>query len=185
MTAWTHVVKDVEEIDLAFHPVVKAEIIKCMISRFWSHKSRSDKQEILKRRFNAAASQSVRSVLGLSECQIDQMRQIEQFFYSACFWVQVVKQDWPQKWPSFIPDLVGASKTSETLCENSMIILKLLSEEVFDFSKGELTQVCMCLWAVCQSSALLQKTRPQTIAEHVLSHHSRSSTILLLDSSPA
>ena len=57
--------------------------------------------------------------------------------------LQVVKQDWPQKWPSFIPDLVGASKTSETLCENSMIILKLLSEEVFDFSKGELTQVCL------------------------------------------
>lgn len=52
-----------------------------------------------------------------------------------------MKQDWPQKWPSFIPDLVGASKTSETLCENSMIILKLLSEEVFDFSRGELTKV--------------------------------------------
>lgn len=54
--------------------------------------------------------------------------------------VQVLKQDWPQKWPSFISDLVGASKTSETLCENSMNILKLLSEEVFDFSRGELTQ---------------------------------------------
>jgi len=55
--------------------------------------------------------------------------------------LQVLKQDWPQKWPSFVPDLVGASKTSETLCENSMVILKLLSEEVFDFSRGELTQV--------------------------------------------
>ncbi|KAK9798116.1 hypothetical protein WJX73_000475 [Symbiochloris irregularis] len=54
--------------------------------------------------------------------------------------VQVLKQEWPNKWPSFIPDLVGASKTSETLCENSMIILKLLSEEVFDFSAGHLTQ---------------------------------------------
>ena len=56
--------------------------------------------------------------------------------------LQVLKQEWPNKWPSFIPDLVGASKTSETLCENSMIILKLLSEEVFDFSRGHLTQVC-------------------------------------------
>ncbi|KAK9807779.1 hypothetical protein WJX72_008954 [[Myrmecia] bisecta] len=54
--------------------------------------------------------------------------------------VQVLKQDWPHKWQSFIPDIVGASKTSETLCENSMVILKLLSEEVFDFSRGELTQ---------------------------------------------
>lgn len=50
-------------------------------------------------------------------------------------------QDWPQKWQSFIPDLVAASKTNETLCENSMYILKLLSEEIFDFSQGELTQV--------------------------------------------
>ena len=27
------------------------------------------------------------------------------------------------------------------MCENSLVILKLLSEEVFDFSRGELTQV--------------------------------------------
>lgn len=55
-------------------------------------------------------------------------------------------QDWPAKWPNFIPDIVAASKTNETLCENSMLILKLLSEEVFDFSRGELTQVSwVCL----------------------------------------
>lgn len=53
--------------------------------------------------------------------------------------VDVLKQDWPHKWPSFIPDIVGASKTNETLCENSMTILRLLSEEVFDFSKNDLT----------------------------------------------
>lgn len=53
--------------------------------------------------------------------------------------VDILKQDWPHKWPSFIPDIVGASKTNETLCENSMHILRLLSEEVFDFSKNSLT----------------------------------------------
>ena len=53
--------------------------------------------------------------------------------------VDILKQDWPHKWPSFIPDIVGASKTNETLCENSMVILRLLSEEVFDFSKNDLT----------------------------------------------
>lgn len=60
-------------------------------------------------------------------------------------------QDWPHKWQSFIPDIVAASKTNETLCENSMHILKLLSEEVFDFSRGELTQVgsvAVGLWRV-------------------------------------
>jgi hypothetical protein len=55
--------------------------------------------------------------------------------------VQILKQDWPDRWQSFLPDIVAASKTNETLCENSMAILKLLSEEVFDFSRGELTQV--------------------------------------------
>jgi len=54
--------------------------------------------------------------------------------------VQVVKHEWPQNWPRFIPDLTGAAKSSETMCENCMNILKLLSEEVFDFSRGELTQ---------------------------------------------
>ncbi|PRQ60684.1 putative armadillo-like helical protein [Rosa chinensis] len=54
--------------------------------------------------------------------------------------VQILKHDWPVKWRSFVPDLVSAAKTSETICENCMAILKLLSEEVFDFSRGEMTQ---------------------------------------------
>ncbi|XP_042428543.1 protein EXPORTIN 1A-like [Zingiber officinale] len=55
--------------------------------------------------------------------------------------VQVLKHEWPAKWSSFIPDLVSAAKSSETICENCMVILKLLSEEVFDFSRGEMTQL--------------------------------------------
>ena len=54
--------------------------------------------------------------------------------------VQILKHDWPKRWSSFVPDLVGAAKQSESLCENCMNILRLLSEEVFDFSRGELTQ---------------------------------------------
>ncbi|XP_042007739.1 protein EXPORTIN 1A [Salvia splendens] len=54
--------------------------------------------------------------------------------------VQILKHEWPARWTSFIPDLVAAAKTSETICENCMAILKLLSEEVFDFSRGEMTQ---------------------------------------------
>lgn len=54
--------------------------------------------------------------------------------------VQILKYEWPANWPSFIGDIVGASKTNESLCQNNMIILKLLSEEVFDFSSGQMTQ---------------------------------------------
>ncbi|XP_076658878.1 exportin-1 emb [Halictus rubicundus] len=54
--------------------------------------------------------------------------------------VQVLKREWPKNWESFIGDIVGASKTNESLCQNNMTILKLLSEEVFDFSSGQMTQ---------------------------------------------
>ena len=54
--------------------------------------------------------------------------------------VAVLKHDWPGKWRSFVPDIVGASRSSELLCQNTMVILRLLSEEVFDFSLGALTQ---------------------------------------------
>lgn len=54
--------------------------------------------------------------------------------------VQVLKHEWPHNWPTFITDIVNSSKTSEVLCVNNMTILKLLSEEVFDFSKDQLTE---------------------------------------------
>lgn len=53
---------------------------------------------------------------------------------------QILKREWPKNWQSFIPDIVGASKTNESMCQNNMVILKLLSEEVFDFSTGQMTQ---------------------------------------------
>jgi exportin-1 len=34
---------------------------------------------------------------------------------------------------------VGASKANEALCENNMYILRLMSEEVFDFASGQMT----------------------------------------------
>ncbi|XP_017473193.1 PREDICTED: exportin-1 [Rhagoletis zephyria] len=54
--------------------------------------------------------------------------------------VQILKREWPRNWETFISDIVGASKTNESLCKNNMVILKNLSEEVFDFSAGQITQ---------------------------------------------
>ena len=53
--------------------------------------------------------------------------------------VQILKQDWPLKWPDFITEIVTSSKQNLSLCENNMLILKLLSEEVFDFSLDQMT----------------------------------------------
>ncbi|TFL07509.1 CRM1 C terminal-domain-containing protein [Pterulicium gracile] len=54
--------------------------------------------------------------------------------------VQILKQEWPHNWPTFISELVESSKTNLSLCENNMVILKLLSEEIFDFSAEQMTQ---------------------------------------------
>lgn len=55
--------------------------------------------------------------------------------------VKILKNEWPKNWPSFIPDIVSASRTNMSLCENNMVILKLLSEEIFDFSAEQMTTV--------------------------------------------
>eukprot|EP01029_Cantina_marsupialis_P023581 TRINITY_DN590987_c0_g1_i1.p1 TRINITY_DN590987_c0_g1~~TRINITY_DN590987_c0_g1_i1.p1 ORF type:complete len:1054 (-),score=329.14 TRINITY_DN590987_c0_g1_i1:193-3354(-) len=52
--------------------------------------------------------------------------------------VAIVKKEWPHNWPTFIPELVESSKSSETLCQNNMDILKLLSEDIFDFAEEDL-----------------------------------------------
>ncbi|KAK9462554.1 CRM1 C terminal-domain-containing protein [Lipomyces oligophaga] len=54
--------------------------------------------------------------------------------------VEILKQEWPQNWPTFIPEIVASSRSSLNVCENNMTILKLLSEEVFDFSAEQMTQ---------------------------------------------
>lgn len=54
--------------------------------------------------------------------------------------MQILKQEWPHNWPTFISELVESSKTNLALCENNMVILKLLSEEIFDFSADQMTQ---------------------------------------------
>lgn len=82
----------------------------------------------------------VNKVIALSET--DESLSREGVFVSKLnlILVQIVKQEWPDKWGSFISDIVGASKGSVPLCENNMKIMRLLSEEVFEFSAGEMTQ---------------------------------------------
>ncbi|CCA66905.1 probable CRM1-nuclear export factor, exportin [Serendipita indica DSM 11827] len=53
--------------------------------------------------------------------------------------VQILKQEWPHAWPTFIPEIVASSQTNVSLCENNMVILKLLSEEIFDYSAEQMT----------------------------------------------
>lgn len=54
--------------------------------------------------------------------------------------VEILKQEWPEKWPDFIPELINSSSLSMNVCENNLTILKLLFEEIFDFSEDQMTQ---------------------------------------------
>ena len=54
--------------------------------------------------------------------------------------MSIVKQEWTTTWSDFISDICGAASQSQAKCENTLNILKLLSEEVFDFSKKSITR---------------------------------------------
>lgn len=53
--------------------------------------------------------------------------------------VSILKQEWPHNWPTFINEIITACRTNLSICENNMIILRLLSEEVFDYSAEAMT----------------------------------------------
>lgn len=54
--------------------------------------------------------------------------------------VKIIKQDWPQHWPTALSDIVGAARQGEALCQNNLEVLRLLSEEIFIFAENEMVQ---------------------------------------------
>ena len=53
--------------------------------------------------------------------------------------VSILKQEWPHNWPTFINEIISSCHTNLSICENNMSILRLLSEEVFDYSAENMT----------------------------------------------
>lgn len=78
----------------------------------------------------------------ISLCDEDDVFQQQRSLIHKCdlTLVQILKQEWPENWPTFIPEIVQSSRAGFNVCENNMVILKLLSEEVFDFSAEQMTQ---------------------------------------------
>ncbi|KAL0235172.1 hypothetical protein GEMRC1_001754 [Eukaryota sp. GEM-RC1] len=48
--------------------------------------------------------------------------------------VEIAKHEWPEKWPTFISDLVSSARSSLGMARNNLTILRLLTEEVTEFS---------------------------------------------------
>ncbi|KAJ0294725.1 hypothetical protein CBS470a_000637 [Colletotrichum nupharicola] len=53
--------------------------------------------------------------------------------------ISILKQEWPHNWPTFINEIITSCHSSLSICENNMVILRLLSEEVFDYSAEQMT----------------------------------------------
>ncbi|KAF7721345.1 Karyopherin transporter [Apophysomyces ossiformis] len=53
--------------------------------------------------------------------------------------VQILKKEWPNGWPSFVTEMVAIGEESLSVLENNVSIFGLLSEEIFDYSSGQLT----------------------------------------------
>lgn len=54
--------------------------------------------------------------------------------------ISIVKFEWRTSWQSFIPDICNHARQSENKCENALNILRMMSEEIFDFSKNQILQ---------------------------------------------
>ncbi|KAL8436365.1 hypothetical protein ACSSS7_001765 [Eimeria intestinalis] len=52
--------------------------------------------------------------------------------------IEIVKREWPERWPSFITEVCQSCRSSQSICENNMRLLNMLSEEVFDFGRNEM-----------------------------------------------
>ncbi|RKP35256.1 CRM1 C terminal-domain-containing protein [Dimargaris cristalligena] len=53
--------------------------------------------------------------------------------------VQILKKEWPHNWPTFITEMVTSSRSNVSICENNMAILKLFSEEIFEYGAEQMT----------------------------------------------
>ena len=91
---------------------------------------------------------------------------------------QIVKHEWPSNWESFIPDLCAAARTHQSICENCMVILTLLSEEVFDFGKETMTSKRV---SVMMSSLTSQFQQIYDLCMFVMQNFTNSESISTLN----
>ncbi|KAK0203228.1 CRM1 C terminal-domain-containing protein [Desarmillaria ectypa] len=130
--AWTRVPEILETASFPQTKFIGLQILEKLVSTRWKTLPEGQRQGI--RNFIISATVKVTSdeaLLRREKLYVNKLNLVL---------IHVLKQEWPHNWPNFIPELVESSKTNLTLCENNMAILKLLSEEVFDFSAEQMTQ---------------------------------------------
>eukprot|EP00761_Pharyngomonas_kirbyi_P000242 gb/GECH01000242.1/.p1 GENE.gb/GECH01000242.1/~~gb/GECH01000242.1/.p1 ORF type:complete len:1056 (+),score=222.82 gb/GECH01000242.1/:1-3168(+) len=130
--SWTRVDKILEQSNLMQSKFLALQILEQLVRYRWNILP-SDQAEGIK-------GYVIRNIISLSEDSQTLSGQRVFIGKLNLILVQILKQEWPHNWPNFVPDIVDSSKSNESLCENNMSILRLLSEEIFDFSSGQMTQ---------------------------------------------
>ncbi|OLY83429.1 Exportin-1 [Smittium mucronatum] len=130
--SWTKVDKILEKSTLSQTKFISLQILEKLIQTRW--KIISPEQQ------NGIKNYIVDTIIKNSSSELSLKKNKLYLSKLNLILVQILKQEWPANWPTFIPEIVSSSKTNISLCENNMEILKLLSEEVFDFSAEKLTQ---------------------------------------------
>ncbi|KAI5128216.1 exportin-1 [Nematocida parisii] len=61
--------------------------------------------------------------------------------------IEIIKREWPEKWPTLIGDLLDASKGDCSVCANSFNLLALLCDTVFNFNESLVSERVSALQA--------------------------------------
>ena len=69
--------------------------------------------------------------------------------------VSIAKREWPQRWPTFVSDVVSSCPLEDPMTENNLHILKILGEEVFEFGERTMTSK----WIARKKEALQEDMR--------------------------
>ncbi|KAH9385544.1 exportin-1 [Nematocida major] len=54
--------------------------------------------------------------------------------------IEVIKREWPEKWPTLVGDLMDASKGDCGVCANSFNLLAHLSDSIFNFNESMISE---------------------------------------------
>lgn len=55
--------------------------------------------------------------------------------------INILLYEWPDKWPTFIQNILSVASNSPELCQNSLKVIRMLVEEFTDFSENSMTTV--------------------------------------------
>uniref|UniRef100_A0A158PLM7 Importin N-terminal domain-containing protein n=1 Tax=Angiostrongylus costaricensis TaxID=334426 RepID=A0A158PLM7_ANGCS len=159
--SWTKVDAILEYSDLAETKYFALQILESVIQTKWKSLPLVQRDGI--------KGFIVQFILKLSESRVESEKNSLLLHKLNLVLVQIVKQDWPKNWPSFITDIVESSKTSDNICINNMNILSLLSLNLTQAKEQHLKQqfcgqfqeiftLCITILEKCPANSIVEAT---------------------------